>query len=167
MTAIIGITTYGRLEREVASLKALLVACDVRRPLLIGHSDGGTLALLFAAAFPGLVEAIVSEAAHVFVEDQTLVGIREVVARWEEGDLKPRLERYHGYRFARARQLAAALDHREVTAMHAVEVADRHGRAGRSINSACLAGVIPRRFDGPVSDDAHGLGRWMDCRKKR
>lgn len=84
------------LEREVASLKALLELCDVKRPLLVGHSDGGTLALLFAAAFPGQVEAIISEAAHLFVEDQTLVGIREVVARWEQGDLKQKLERYHG-----------------------------------------------------------------------
>jgi len=39
---------------------------------------------------------IITEAAHVFVEDVTLIGIREAVAAYETGDLKSKLARYHG-----------------------------------------------------------------------
>ncbi len=82
-------------EAEQA-LPAVLEACGIVRPILIGHSDGGTIALLHAAAHPENTKACVCVAAHVFVEEVTLEGIRGVVARWESGDLKPRLARYHG-----------------------------------------------------------------------
>jgi pimeloyl-ACP methyl ester carboxylesterase len=86
---------YMTREAEQA-LPDVLRACAVQRPILIGHSDGGSIALLYAAAFPHAVAACISIAAHVFVEDETIRGIREVVARWDSGDLKPRLARYHG-----------------------------------------------------------------------
>ena len=58
-------------------LPAVLRAARRRRGILIGHSDGGTIALLFAAALSRSgPAAIVTEAAHVFVEDITLAGIR-------------------------------------------------------------------------------------------
>ncbi|AMV70452.1 alpha/beta hydrolase [Desulfuromonas carbonis] len=84
------------LDRELASLDALLSACDIQRPLLFGHSDGATLALLYAAAFPERPLAVISEAAHLFVEEATLAGIRAVVQRWQNSDLCQRLSRYHG-----------------------------------------------------------------------
>lgn len=86
---------YLRLEAE-RSLPDVLAACGIERAILIGHSDGGSIALLFATAFPQRVAACISMAAHVFVEDVTLAGIRGVVARWDHGDLKTRLARYHG-----------------------------------------------------------------------
>ena len=57
-------------------LPGVLEQSGVERPLLIGHSDGGTIALLFAARFPERAAAVVAEAAHVFVEDITVAGIR-------------------------------------------------------------------------------------------
>ncbi len=85
------------LEREATgALPAVLAACAVERPILIGNSDGGTIALLYAAAFPDRPAACITEAAHVFVEEITLAGIREAVAAWEAGELRWRLERYHG-----------------------------------------------------------------------
>jgi len=86
---------YMSREAEEA-LPEVLATCGVARPLLIGHSDGGTIALLYAAAFPRQTVACISIAAHVFVEGETIAGIREVVARWDTGDLKARLARYHG-----------------------------------------------------------------------
>jgi pimeloyl-ACP methyl ester carboxylesterase len=77
-------------------LPGLLNALGVRRPVLIGHSDGGTIALLFAAAFPEQAAAVITEAAHVFVEDLTLAGIRAAGAAYGQTDLKARLERHHG-----------------------------------------------------------------------
>ena len=83
-------------DRELLSLDDLLQSCGIKRPLLFGHSDGATLALLYAAAYPDRPLAVVSEAAHLFVEEETLSGILEAVQRWQNGDLRERLERYHG-----------------------------------------------------------------------
>ena len=84
------------LDHEVASLASLLDVCAVHKPLMIGHSDGATLALLYAAAFPERPLAVISEAAHLFVEEETLAGIREAVKRWRSTDLRDRLMRYQG-----------------------------------------------------------------------
>jgi pimeloyl-ACP methyl ester carboxylesterase len=86
---------YITAEAEVA-LPEVLAACGISRPVLIGHSDGGSIALLYAAAYPDNVAGVISEAAHVFVEDVGLDGIREAEARWRTGDLRERLARYHG-----------------------------------------------------------------------
>jgi len=75
-------------------LPGVLGACNVQRPLLVGHSDGGTIALLYAARFPTV--GVVAEAAHVFVEEAARAGIRRTIEAWRGGDLKPRLERIHG-----------------------------------------------------------------------
>lgn len=77
-------------------LPAVLDALGVARAILIGHSDGGTIALLAAGAFPERVAAVVCEAAHVFVEEITLAGIRAAGKAFAEGDLRRRLQRYHG-----------------------------------------------------------------------
>lgn len=61
-----------------------------------GHSDGGTIALLLAAAFPDRAKAVVSEAAHVFSEVETRSGFAEIIAAYESGDLRSRLARHHG-----------------------------------------------------------------------
>lgn len=77
-------------------LPAVLDALDVPRVILIGHSDGGTIALLAAGALPDRVVAVVCEAAHVFVEEITLAGIRAAGEAFAKSDLRRRLQRYHG-----------------------------------------------------------------------
>ena len=85
------------LNREAEqALPEVLAACGIDRPILIGHSDGGTIALLYAAAFPERAVACIAAAAHVFVEDKADGGIQAVVGRWKNGDLKGRLARHHG-----------------------------------------------------------------------
>ena len=64
--------------------------------LLIGHSDGATIALMYASLFPERVGLVISEAAHVFLEDISRQGIREAMKRYQEERLKEFLERYHG-----------------------------------------------------------------------
>ncbi len=87
----------GYLHHEAReSLPAVLAACGVDDPLLVGHSDGGSIALLFAAAYPDRARAIVTEAAHVFVECVTLAGIRAAARAYRDTDLRERLGRYHG-----------------------------------------------------------------------
>lgn len=85
------------LEREAErALPRVLEACGVERPILVGHSDGGSIALLYAAAHPARPLACITEAAHVFVEAVTLDGIRAAADAWRTGGLPARLARYHG-----------------------------------------------------------------------
>ena len=85
------------LHREAQKvLPRLLEYLQIERAILIGHSDGGSIALLSAAACPDRIAGIVTEAAHVFVESLTLEGIRETVAAYETRRLEQRLARYHG-----------------------------------------------------------------------
>jgi pimeloyl-ACP methyl ester carboxylesterase len=85
------------LERETELIPEVLAAAGIGPAVLVGHSDGGTIALLHAASGreDGLV-GVVTMAAHVFVEDVTITGIRETKRAWEEGDLRDRLARWHG-----------------------------------------------------------------------
>ena len=83
------------LDRESFDvLPRVLGECGVTDTILVGHSDGGSIALLYASRHP--VRALVSEAAHVFVEDVTLAGIVQAAAAWRETDLPQRLTKYHG-----------------------------------------------------------------------
>ncbi len=86
------------LEQEVRILDDILEQCQVEHPVLIGHSDGGTIALLYAAAHSEKLRGVITEAAHIFVEDVTVKGIQRVVQIYEDTDLKNKLSRYHGQR---------------------------------------------------------------------
>jgi pimeloyl-ACP methyl ester carboxylesterase len=76
-------------------LPALLAALEIEQPLLIGHSDGGSIALIFAGAFPDVPLGVAVMAPHEFVEEVTLAGIREARAAWQTTDLPKKLSRYH------------------------------------------------------------------------
>jgi pimeloyl-ACP methyl ester carboxylesterase len=85
------------LEQEAKIvLPALLDALRIEHPVLIGHSDGGTIALLYAAAFPEQAGAAITLAAHVVLDELTLAGVSALERSWREGDLRPELERVHG-----------------------------------------------------------------------
>lgn len=76
-------------------LPALLKALDISRPVLVGHSDGATIALLHAARHQ--VAGCVAMAPHVFIEELTLRAITQAKLLYEadpEG-LRQRLSRYH------------------------------------------------------------------------
>jgi pimeloyl-ACP methyl ester carboxylesterase len=76
-------------------LPAILDAAAIERAVLVGHSDGASIALIFAAAHPGRVEALVLEAPHVFVEDTSIRSVERMKTRYESGDLRDRLKKYH------------------------------------------------------------------------
>lgn len=73
-------------------LEALIPGQDY---LLVGHSDGGSIALIHAAERPARLKGVITEAAHVFVEEITLAGIRRADAAYAAGKLQA-LARYHG-----------------------------------------------------------------------
>ena len=80
-------------EEARVTLPELLWRLDVSEPVLVGHSDGGSIALIHGAATP--VTGVVTLAAHVFVEDICVRSIEETRRRYVDGDLRPRLARHH------------------------------------------------------------------------
>ena len=76
-------------------LPTLLEALNVERPILIGHSDGGSIALIFAGAFPEVPLGVAVMAPHEFVEAETLAGIRTARQVWDDTDWPHKLARYH------------------------------------------------------------------------
>jgi pimeloyl-ACP methyl ester carboxylesterase len=77
-------------------LPALLDSLEVKTPLLFGHSDGGSIALIYAASFPRQIGGIVVMAPHIFVEDISVESIAKTKQVYETTDLKSKLARYHG-----------------------------------------------------------------------
>ncbi|NOQ73559.1 MAG: alpha/beta fold hydrolase [Crocinitomix sp.] len=65
---------------------------------LYGHSDGGSIALIYTAKHPLKVTGLITEAAHVFVEDITIAGVRAALPYFEQGKFDG-LKKYHGDRF--------------------------------------------------------------------
>ena len=73
----------------------LSLAIPNQEYILVGHSDGGSIALIHASEQPELLKAIITEAAHVFVENETIKGIKLAKSAWLQGKLDG-LNRYHG-----------------------------------------------------------------------
>lgn len=84
------------MEKEADVLAALLQKLNIRNAVLFGHSDGGTIALLAAAKYPDWVAGVITEGAHIFVEEITLKGIREAVESYQNTNLPEKLAKYHG-----------------------------------------------------------------------
>lgn len=87
----------GFFKREAGFLFEFLNELNFKgRTVLIGSSDGGTISLLFAAAYPEKVKAVITLAAHVFVEDITVNGVLDSVEKFRYGKFRKALEKYHG-----------------------------------------------------------------------
>jgi pimeloyl-ACP methyl ester carboxylesterase len=89
----------GRLPPDYMHIEAwqvlpeLLRQCEISKPVLLGHSDGGTIALLHAARHP--VNSCIVMAPHLFVEDISLRSITAALDAFEHGDLRSKLAKYH------------------------------------------------------------------------
>lgn len=82
------------MHREaLETLPALLRVLGVQEPVLIGHSDGATIALLHAAHHP--VTACVAMAPHVMVEAESIASIEQARHAYTTTDLRTRLARHH------------------------------------------------------------------------
>ena len=84
------------LEVEAMALNELLGRLDISKPILFGHSDGGSIALIAAAQKGNRIAGVIAEAAHVLVEEVTLQGIRNVNDYYPSGLLRNKLLKYHG-----------------------------------------------------------------------
>ncbi len=74
-------------------LPALLAVCGIERPVLLGHSDGASIALLYASRHP--TSACIAMAPHLFVEDISLRSIAAARVAYKTTDLRSKLTRFH------------------------------------------------------------------------
>ena len=81
-------------DAALVELPELLARTGIAEPVLVGHSDGASIALIHAGAGHA-VRALVAMAPHVFVEDVCIRSIEAARRQFETGDLARRLGRYH------------------------------------------------------------------------
>jgi pimeloyl-ACP methyl ester carboxylesterase len=80
-------------DEALETLPSVLERLSIVEPLLIGHSDGASIALIHAAHRP--VAGVVALAPHVFVEPESVAGIDAARREFEETDMAERMQRYH------------------------------------------------------------------------
>ena len=77
------------------TLPQLLDALAIERPIVFGHSDGGSIALIHAARAGRPVSGVIAMAPHVFVEPYGLDSIAEAKRAYLDGDRRAKLARHH------------------------------------------------------------------------
>ncbi len=83
-------------EEARSVMPPLLDAIGFRRGLLLGHSDGASIAAIYAGSVQDhRVRGLTLIAPHFITEDMGIAAIRNTTAAYEQGDLKPRLARWH------------------------------------------------------------------------
>jgi len=83
-------------DEAVGTLPSVLGAFGVDQPVLFGHSDGASIALIHAGRFPGVARAVVALAPHLFVEPVCVESIAAVTRDFRDAGLRERLARHHG-----------------------------------------------------------------------
>lgn len=84
-------------HEAIEVLPAIVDAFGISDPILFGHSDGGSIALIYAGSEQVKpAKALVLEAPHVFVEPLSIASIEKARNEFEKGSLKSGLQRYHG-----------------------------------------------------------------------
>ena len=82
-------------DEALVVLPGFLDQLGIDRPILIGHSDGGSIALIYAATAPRPPAAVVTLAAHVLVEDISVSNIAAAREKFETTDMRQKLARHH------------------------------------------------------------------------
>jgi pimeloyl-ACP methyl ester carboxylesterase len=82
-------------DEALATLPALLEQLAIDRPVLVGHSDGGSIALIHAGGVRRPVGGLVLMAPHVLVEDISIASIAAAKVTYETSDLRTKLAPYH------------------------------------------------------------------------
>jgi pimeloyl-ACP methyl ester carboxylesterase len=81
-------------DEALRALPDLLAQLHIENPILIGHSDGASIALIYSGA-RNHVRGLVLLAPHVFVEDLSVTSIAEAKTKFETTDFAEKLARHH------------------------------------------------------------------------
>ncbi len=85
------------MHDEARGVRAVLDQAGIRKAILVGHSDGASIAAIYAGGGQDFrVRGLVLVAPHFFVEDVALGAIAAAKTAYESGDLKARLAKFHG-----------------------------------------------------------------------
>jgi pimeloyl-ACP methyl ester carboxylesterase len=76
-------------------LPEILRQAGIQHPVLLGHSDGASIAIVYAGSFPDSPAGLILEAPHVFVEDISVSSIAQARVLYEQTDLPQRLAKHH------------------------------------------------------------------------
>src|ERR1700674_2433444 len=82
-------------EEALRALPELLDQLGVEMPIMFGHSDGGSIALIHAAAAQRQVAGVIVMAPHVMVENVAITSIQAAQRAYETTDLRVKLSRHH------------------------------------------------------------------------
>lgn len=83
-------------DEGLTVLPELLEVAGIRDCILVGHSDGGSIAIIYAGGTPAApLRGVIAEAAHVLCEDVTVRSIEQAGEAYMHGGLRAKLERYH------------------------------------------------------------------------
>ena len=88
-------TTRYMHDEGLTVLPALLDALQLDRPILLGHSDGGSIALICAGGTGTPLAGVVQMGPHVLVADISVDSIAKATVAWQTTDLAARLGKYH------------------------------------------------------------------------
>jgi pimeloyl-ACP methyl ester carboxylesterase len=83
------------MHKEADLVPQVMDALGIGRAILLGHSDGGSIALIAAALYPQRIAALILEAPHVFVEDVAVASIAGARDHYLASDMGERMARYH------------------------------------------------------------------------
>ncbi|MGH8750504.1 MAG: alpha/beta fold hydrolase [Burkholderiales bacterium] len=83
-------------DEALNALPELLDKLGIEKPLLFGHSDGGSIALIHAGGSGRSVAGVIAMAPHVLVEDISISSIQAAKHTYQTTDLRDKLARYHG-----------------------------------------------------------------------
>jgi pimeloyl-ACP methyl ester carboxylesterase len=84
-------------EEGLVTLPEIIKVAGIRECVLIGHSDGGSIAIVYAGGTPALpLKGLITEAAHVFCEEISVRSIQEARENYLHKDLREKLKKYHG-----------------------------------------------------------------------
>jgi pimeloyl-ACP methyl ester carboxylesterase len=88
--------TFMHHEGKVV-LPQLLEKLGIVRPVLLGHSDGASISIIFAGTHPEAARALILEAPHVFVEDLSIASITQAKVNYQTTDFRDKLAPYHAH----------------------------------------------------------------------
>lgn len=83
------------INREADLLPLVHKALGLERAHWLGHSDGGSIALVGAARYPHLAASLILEAPHVYVEKLTASSIAQIAEGFDAANMGERMKRYH------------------------------------------------------------------------
>jgi len=78
-------------------LPAVIKEAKIKDHILIGHSDGGSIGIIYAGSpYAKGLKGLITEAAHIFCEELSVKSISEAKINYEHYDLREKLEKYYG-----------------------------------------------------------------------